>query len=84
MYRREIKMNFKTGRKLPDGTEIMLGDKLKGDSTYEVVVLWDKTCKEYGIEIIDIPEFWFELDEFLSMWGNLYKIGSIIERNKSK
>jgi len=74
-------MKCNTGKMLSDGTEIMLGDKLKGSQTHEVVVKWDEEKQDYGVEIIDKPEFWFTLDEFFDAWDtSLYKTGNILKR----
>lgn len=71
-------MNFNTGRYLKDGTEIRLGDKLKGSQTHEVVVLRDND--KIGVQVIKFPDHWFDLDHFLEAWSDLKRIGSIIEK----
>lgn len=73
-------MKHETGRTLKDGTEILLGDKLKGSQTAEVVVLFDNEKNEVGVQVIEHPEFWFTLDRFLFAWSDLIKTGSILER----
>ena len=77
------KMNYNTGKFLSDGSEIMLGDKLKGSQTNEVVVKWDEEKQDYGVEIIGKPEFWFTLDEFFNTWDtSLRRTGNILERQR--
>jgi hypothetical protein len=71
-------MDLKTGQLLRNGKEIMLGDKLKGGSTHEVVVLYDKENGKYIVQIISIPEYKFNLDEFLFEWSDLEVTGSIL------
>lgn len=71
-------MEPKTGQILRNGKEVTLGDKLKGSSTHEVVVLYDKENEKYIVQIISIPEYKFNLDEFLSEWSDLDIIGSIL------
>jgi hypothetical protein len=73
-------MEHKTGRILPDGTPIMLGDRLQGSITAEVVVLWDEENKNYGVEIIGRDDFWWELDYYLSKWHDLKRTGNINKR----
>jgi len=76
-------MNYSTGKMLSDGTEIMLGDKLKGSQTHEVVVKWDEEKQEFGVETVGKSEFWFTLDEFFSAWDtSLCRTGNILERPK--
>lgn len=60
------------------GIEVKLGDKLKGGSTKEVVVLYDPECFTYVVQVIENPEFIFNLDEFVSEWSHLDVTGSII------
>lgn len=74
-------MNYNTGKFLPDGTEIMLGDKLKGSQSAEVTVKWDDKNQEYGVKIIGSNEFWFTLDDFIYEWGrSIVRTGNILER----
>jgi hypothetical protein len=74
-------MNYLTGRKLSDGTEIQLGDKLKGSQSSEVVVLLDLKTNNHIVEVIENTNYWFPLDNFLNSWGSsVIKTGSILER----
>jgi len=75
-------MNYSTGKLLSDGSEIMLGDKLKGSQTQEVVVKWDEEKQDFGVEIIGMS-FWFTLKEFFNAWDtSLCRTGNILERPK--
>jgi hypothetical protein len=75
-------MEYNTGRKLNDGTIIMLGDKIKGLQSADMVVVWDEENKEYGVEAISHFDYYSTLDEFLEYWGiSVKKIGSIVKRN---
>lgn len=74
-------MNYKTGKKFPDGTDIMLGDKIQGDYSQEVVVLWDNERQEYVVEVVDNPDAWLILDEYIFSCSNsLRKTGSRLKR----
>lgn len=73
-------MKHETGRRLPDGTPIQLGDKLQGSNTTEVVVLWDEENQNYGVEILGQTDFWWELDYFLGKWHDLKKTGNVNKR----
>jgi len=78
-------MNYNTGKFLSDGTEIMVGDVLKGNQSEESVVKWDETNQEYGLEILNNSKYWFTLDWFVSSYGNsIIKTGNILERLKER
>jgi hypothetical protein len=55
-------MEYNTKRKLDDGTDIFLGDKLKSPETHEVLVLLDKENNQYIVQTIDKPNVYFSLD----------------------
>lgn len=74
-------MKHQTGKFLPDGTEIILGDKLKGDNTHEMLVLWDEDNQNYGVEVLGRTEFWWELDYFLGKWHDLKRTGNVNKRD---
>lgn len=69
---------------LRNGEPIQLGDKLQGLQTHEVVVLWDEENQEYGVQIIEFPELWFELGQFVSKWHDIKKTGNINQRSVKK
>jgi len=83
MRNQESKVNYHTGKTLSDGSEIMVGDKLKGSQSDEAVVLWDEFNQEYGVEILNKTKFWFTLDWFMASWGStVIRTGNILERSK--
>jgi hypothetical protein len=74
-------MEYNTGRKLSDGTIIMLGDKIKGLQSADMVVVWDEENKEYGVEAVSEFDCYLTLDEFLEYWGtSVKKLGSTLKR----
>ena len=75
-------MDLNTNRKLKDGTEVKLGDKLKGESTHEFVVLKDESTDIFCVEAINNKMFVFGLDHFLNSWDDLKITGSILNRTK--
>ena len=78
-------LNLGTGKFLRNGLEICIGDKLKGRSTHEVVVVYDEDLSKFIVGIVEerLKDFWFDLDEFLNSWNDLEVTGSIVKRKKS-
>jgi hypothetical protein len=84
-------INYSTGYKTKTGEEIILGDKIKGNSSVVVVVLWGRDKKDFIVEIADakIQErigYNEMLKEFMAAWNGfnknstIEKVGSILER----
>lgn len=74
-------MKHQTGRFLPDGTEIVLGDKIQGANTHQMVVLWDEENQNYGVEVVGRTDFWWELDYILGKWHDLKRTGNVNKRD---
>ena len=74
-------MDLSTNRKLKNGREVNLGDKLKGKQTAEVVVLKDDEPGKFCVQVISNKLFVFDLDKFLNEWDDLEYTGSVLERN---
>lgn len=75
-------MNFDTGKKLDNGTEIMLGDKLRVYNNTNAIytVFLDESSNEIGVEH-NTYKTWTPLDKFLdNYYGKISIIGNITKR----
>jgi len=61
-------MEFKTHREDSNGQNVMLGDVLSSDSTSDVVVKLNDEKNIFIVQIIEYPDIWFTLDEFMDAW----------------
>ncbi|MGF2716537.1 hypothetical protein ACQUY5_30715 [Bacillus cereus] len=74
-------MDSLTEVKTQKGEEIKLGDILSSPMTHDVIVRLDPK-RGLVAEIIDRPDYVFDLKTFVSKWSDLHVTGNMMDKEK--